>query len=165
MIDSSPLKDWAKNDLQQGISSCGRVMTKLGGWFQKVTRTNRFDFGSGPDPDLSYQWHTKCGLFRLAEVDMRSTECPSCCGGDHFEIVALPTTEESPDSSYSSRCALTVVEMPKWFPPLNGVTCRPESSYNFSRLFTLELVLWGTGATMRKTLSSCAKRKTISSKL
>jgi len=31
-----------------------------------VTRTSRFDFGSGPDPDPAYQWDIK--LFILAEV-------------------------------------------------------------------------------------------------
>ena len=33
-----------------------------------MTRTSRFDFGSGPDADLAYQWDTKNKLFSLAEV-------------------------------------------------------------------------------------------------
>ena len=33
-----------------------------------MTRTSRFDFGSGPNPDPAYQWDTKCKLFNLAEV-------------------------------------------------------------------------------------------------
>ena len=33
-----------------------------------MTRTSRFDFGSGPDPDPAYQWDTKRKLFSLAEV-------------------------------------------------------------------------------------------------
>jgi len=33
-----------------------------------VTITGQFDFGSGTDPDLAYQWETKCKLFSLAKV-------------------------------------------------------------------------------------------------
>ena len=42
--------------VQHDISkSCGWIVTKLGGWVASVTRTSRFDFSSGPDPDLAYQ--------------------------------------------------------------------------------------------------------------
>ena len=47
--------------------SCGWIRTKLDG-HGCMTRTNRFDFGEDPDPDLAYQWDTKCKLFSLAEV-------------------------------------------------------------------------------------------------
>ena len=30
-----------------------------------MTRTRRFDFGSGPAPDLAYQWYTKRKLFTI----------------------------------------------------------------------------------------------------
>ena len=43
-------------------------MTKLGGRVASVTRTSRFDFESGPDPDLTCQWDTERKLFSLAEV-------------------------------------------------------------------------------------------------
>jgi len=33
-----------------------------------VTRTRRFDFGSGPDGDPAYQWDSKRKLLSLAEV-------------------------------------------------------------------------------------------------
>ena len=33
-----------------------------------MTRTSRFDFGSGPDADPAYKFDTKCKLFSLAEV-------------------------------------------------------------------------------------------------
>uniref|UniRef100_A0A8C4Q1P5 ATPase AAA-type core domain-containing protein n=1 Tax=Eptatretus burgeri TaxID=7764 RepID=A0A8C4Q1P5_EPTBU len=46
----------------------GLILAKLGGQVGCVTRTNRFDFGSGLDPDPPYQWDTKCKLFSLVEV-------------------------------------------------------------------------------------------------
>ena len=33
-----------------------------------VTRTSRFDFGSGLDPDPDNQWDIKCKLVSLVEV-------------------------------------------------------------------------------------------------
>ena len=33
-----------------------------------MTRTSRFDFGSGLNPDPANQWDTKCKLFSMAEV-------------------------------------------------------------------------------------------------
>ena len=67
--DSSPLRDGTKNDMLHDIlKSCGHFTTKPGGWVGEVTRTNRFNFGSGPDPDPSSQWDAKCKLFSRAEV-------------------------------------------------------------------------------------------------
>ena len=43
-------------------------MTKLGGWVGYVTRTSQFDFGSGLDPDTTFQWDTRHKLFNLVEV-------------------------------------------------------------------------------------------------
>ena len=48
--------------------SCGRLVTKRGGRVVSLTRTSRFDFGSGLDSDQTYQWDTKCKLFSLAEI-------------------------------------------------------------------------------------------------
>ena len=50
----------------------------------EVTRTSRFDFGSGPDPDLAYQWNTKGKLFSLAEVCSLSLGCR--CSFCHIEL-------------------------------------------------------------------------------
>ena len=33
-----------------------------------MRRTNRLEFGEGPDQDPAYQWDTKCKLFSLVEV-------------------------------------------------------------------------------------------------
>jgi len=33
-----------------------------------MTRTSRFDFGSGTDPEPAFQWDTKCKLFSLVKV-------------------------------------------------------------------------------------------------
>jgi len=43
-------------------------MTKPGGWVGYEIRTSRFDFGSGPDQDQTYQWDEKRKLFNLTEV-------------------------------------------------------------------------------------------------
>ena len=41
LSDSSPLSDWAKNDIQHNISnSYGRIWTKLGGQIGCLIRTN-----------------------------------------------------------------------------------------------------------------------------
>ena len=44
------------------------TVTKRGWWVGSVTRTRRFDFGSGLESDKTSQWKTKCKLFSLAEV-------------------------------------------------------------------------------------------------
>ena len=41
---------------------------KLGGHFGCATRSNCFDFGSGPNPDPANQWDIKRKLCSLAEV-------------------------------------------------------------------------------------------------
>ena len=65
---TSPLMDGAQNDLQQDISkSCLRIRMKVGG-HGCMTKMNRFNFGSVPDPDLAYQWDAKRKLFNLAEA-------------------------------------------------------------------------------------------------
>ena len=48
--------------------SCGRGMTKLGGWVGLVTRRSGLDDGSRLDPDPASQRDTKRKLFSLAKV-------------------------------------------------------------------------------------------------
>ena len=66
--DSPPLRDGTKNNIQHHMSKRGRMMTKPGGSVGYVIRTSRFDFGSGPDQDQTYQWDEKRNLFNLTEV-------------------------------------------------------------------------------------------------
>ena len=68
------------------------------GWVS-VTRTSRFDFGSGPHPDPGYQWDTKRNLLFLSEVCTPPSGRPSLCCTLGFtqsqscERLILPTTK------------------------------------------------------------------------
>ena len=57
-------------------------------------RTSRFDFGSGPDPDLADHWDTKRKLFSLAEVwALPNAVLVSDC--DHFILPQLSWNTET----------------------------------------------------------------------
>jgi len=64
-------------------------MTKLGGLFGSVTRTDQLNFGSCLAPDLAYQWDTK----RTPGTGMCSTECrPPCfmCLSARVCLIGVP---------------------------------------------------------------------------
>ena len=60
-----------------------------------MTRTSQFDFGSGLDPDLAYQWDTKCKPFSLTEV----CALPSAA----LTYNALLPSQTFPEESFVSR--------------------------------------------------------------
>ena len=94
LSDSSPFRDRAQNTIERWHDMSkiyGQIMTNLGGQVGEVTRTSSLDFSSGPNPDLAYQWDTKCKLFRL-EVVMRSTESPSGFSSYSSPLIDLAKT-------------------------------------------------------------------------
>jgi len=68
------------------------------GWVY-VTKTSRFDFGSGPHPDPGYHWDTKRNLLFLTEVCTPPSGRPSLCCTLGFtqsqscELLIPPTTK------------------------------------------------------------------------
>ena len=72
-----------------------------------VTITSQFDFGSGPDADLTYRWDTKCKLFRLR--GKHYTECRSS-----FHLVVLIYVCQAVTHPLKALCTfvyLTVLEI------------------------------------------------------